>query len=192
MHSVRVLATGKNLGPALISAEWLEQETLKHLNDTKSYEKVMKDYWSFRRQKVIETREKLVNSYFLLILLFLCSLDDSPRSVDPAKFYIIPKIHKSPIARRPIAASHSYITRPISIFVDKLVKPTITMPTVLRDLGELIQCLEKLVLPANCLLVMADVSSLCPNIDAKKTIIALDLLLREAKVAQNPLGSVTL
>ena len=189
--TVRVLATDKNLGPALVSTEWVEQETLKHLNDTKSYEKVTKDDWTLRRQKVIETREKLVNSYSSFLppnfLKFLCSLYDSPRSVDPAKFYIIPKVQKSPIAGTPIAASYSYITRPISIFVDELVKPTITMSTVLRDSGELIQCLEKLVLPTNCLLVTADVSSLYPNIDTKKAIIALDLLLREAKVAQTPL-----
>ena len=61
------------------------------------------------------------------------------------------------------------------------------MPTVLRDSGELIQCLETFELPANCLLATAVVSSLYPNIDTKKAIIALDLLLREAKVAQTPL-----
>ena len=61
------------------------------------------------------------------------------------------------------------------------------MPTVLRDSGELIQCLETVELLANCLLVTADVSSLYPNIDTKKAIIALDLLLREARVAQTPL-----
>ena len=32
--SVRVLATDKNLGPALVSIEWVERETLRHLNDT--------------------------------------------------------------------------------------------------------------------------------------------------------------
>ena len=189
--TVRVLATDKNLGPALVSTDWIENETFKHLNDTKSYSKVTTDDWTLRRQKVIETRDKLVNSYSRFLppnsLKFLRSLDDSPRSIYPAKFYIIPKIHKSPIAGRPIAASHSYITRPISIFVDELVKPNITMPTVLRDSGELIQCLEKVVLPANCFLVTADVSALYPNIDTKKAIIALDLLLREGKVAQTPL-----
>lgn len=61
--TVRVLVTDKNLGPALVSTEWVEHETLKHLNDTKSYAKVTKDDWTLRRQKVIETREKLVNSY---------------------------------------------------------------------------------------------------------------------------------
>ena len=71
--------------------------------------------------------------------------------------------------------------------MDELVKPVITMPTVLRDSGELIQCLEQLELPANCLLVTADGSSLYPNIDTKKAIVALDLLLREGKVAQTAL-----
>ena len=38
--SVRVLATDKNLGPALVSTEWVEKETPKHLNDTRSYTKI--------------------------------------------------------------------------------------------------------------------------------------------------------
>ena len=61
--TVRVLATDKNLGPALVSTDWIENETFKHLNDTKSYSKVTTDDWTLRRQKVIETRDKLVNSY---------------------------------------------------------------------------------------------------------------------------------
>ena len=52
------------------------------------------------------------------------------------------------------------------------------MPMVLRDPGELIQCLESIELLANCLLVTADVSSLYQNIDTKKAITALDLLRR--------------
>ena len=156
-----------------------------------SYAKVTKDDWTIRRQKVIETRERLINSYSSFLPpnwhKFLRSLDNNPRSLDPTKFYIIPKIHKSPEAGTPIESSHSYITKPISIFVDELVKPSINMPTMLRDSGELIQCLENIELPANCLLVTADVSSLYPNIDTKKAIIAVDLLLREGKVAETPL-----
>ena len=128
--TVRVLATDKNLGPALVSTEWVENETLKHLDDTKSYSKVTTDDWTLRRQKVIETREKLLNSYSRFLppnsLKFLRSLDKNTRSFYSANFYIIRKIHKSPIAGRPITASHSYITRPINIFVDELVKPDIT------------------------------------------------------------------
>ena len=169
----------------LHSTEWVENKTLKHLNDTKSYSKVTTDDWTHRRQKVIETREKLVHSYSSFLppnsLKFLRSLDNSPRSVYPAKFHIIPKIHKSPIAGRPIAASHSYITRPISIFVDELVKPNITIPTVLRDSGELIQCLEKVVLPANCLLVTVDMSSLYPNMTQRRQLLLLTSYLERAR-----------
>ena len=89
---------------------------------------------------------------------------------------------------RPIAASHSYITRPVSIFVDEHLKPKLCMPTVLRDSSELIQLLVNTVLPhSNCFLVTADVVSLYPNVDTKKALIALDLLLREALTPETPL-----
>lgn len=73
---------------------------------------------------------------------YLCSFDECSKSLEPANFYIIPKIHKTPMASRPIAALLNYITRPISVFVDEFVKPVITMPTVLRDSGELVQLFE--------------------------------------------------
>ena len=88
---------------------------------------------------------------------------------------------------RPIAVSHSYITRPLSIFVDEYVKPRLHMPTVLRDSGELIQALESIRLPPRCFLVTADVVSIYPNVDTKKALIALDLLLREARAPETPL-----
>ena len=65
--------------------------------------------------------------------------------------------------------------------MDDVVKPSISMPTVLRDSGELIRCLGLIKLPADCLLVKADVSSLYRNIDTKKANTALELLLREGK-----------
>ena len=63
-------------------------------------------------------------------------------SINPANFYII---HKIIFISRPRLGSPSLpftpiITRPISIIVDELVKPSIHMATVLHDSGELIQC----------------------------------------------------
>ena len=67
---------------------------------------------------------------------------------------------------RPIAASCSYITRPISIFVDEFIKPIISMPTVQMDSSELIQLLDTTELPSgDCFLATADVISLYPNVD---------------------------
>ena len=61
------------------------------------------------------------------------------------------------------------------------------MPTLLRDSGEIIQCLGGIKLPAHCLFVTADVSLIYPNIETKKAIIALDLSIKEGKVAQTAL-----
>ena len=187
--NIRVLPTDKNLGPAVLPTNWVQGETLKLLNDELSYRQVTQQDWYANRLKVICTRDRLMSIYSRFIssdaARFLRSFD---HFVNPAKFYVIPKIHKDPMVGRPIAASHSYITRPISIFVDELTKPKIHMPTVLRDSGELIYLLENTVLPdSNCFLVTADVVSLYPNVDTKKALIALDLLLREARVAETPL-----
>ena len=188
---MRVTETDKNLGPAVVSADWMKTETLKHLNDPTSYDRITQEEWSHRRCKVIENRERLMNTYKRVLpsntVKFLRSFDNTPSSTKPAKFYVIPKIYKTPMASRPIAASHSYITRPISIYVDEIVKPNISMPTVLRDSKELIQILESIKITPDCLLVTADVKSLYPNINIKKAIIALDLLLRENRVPETPL-----
>ena len=188
-QAVRVLPTDKNLGPALMSTDWVKNETLRHLYDELSYSKVTLEDWYVCRDNVIKRREQLMSTYCQFIVpnvaRFLRSHD---HFANPAKFYVIPKIHKTPMVGRPIAASHSYITRPISIFVDELVKPAIRMPTVLRDSSELIRLLQNTVLPdSNCFLVTADVVSLYPNVDTKKALVALDLLLREALAPETPL-----
>ena len=188
-RAVRVLPTDKNLGPALLSTDWVKTETNRHLQDELSYSRVTLEEWYVCRDNVIKRREQLMSTYCQFIVpsvaKFLRSYD---HFVTPAKFYVIPKIHKTPMVGRPIAASHSYITRPLSIFVDELVKPKIQMPTVLRDSSELILVLENTVLPSsNCFLVTADVVSLYPNVDHKKALVALDLLLREARAPETPL-----
>lgn len=186
--SVRVLDTDKNLGPALVSTDWVQNETLRQLNDKQSYSIITYEDWILRHGQIIATREKLMLTFSKFITAnaakFLRSYD---HLLSPTKFYIIPKIHKNPMVGRPIAASHSYITRPLSIFVDEYVKPRLKMPTVLRDSGELIQALESVRLPPHCFLVTADVISLYPNVDTKKALLALDLLLREAGAPETPL-----
>ena len=172
-----------------MSTDWVKNETLRHLSDELSYSKVTLEDWYVYRDNVIKRREQLMSTYCQFIVpnvaRFLRSYD---HFVAPAKFYVLPKIHKTPMVGRPIAASHSYITRPISIFVDELIKPKLRMPTVLRDSSELIQLLENTVLPhSNCFLVTADVVSLYPNVDTKKALVALDLLLREAQAPETPL-----
>ena len=59
----------------------------------------------------------------------------------PTQIYVI-HVNKTPTVGRPVAVSHSYITWPISIFVDELLTIKIHMPSVLGDSSELIQFVE--------------------------------------------------
>ena len=43
--SVRVLDTDKNLGPALVSTDWVKNETLRQLNDKQSYSIINYEDW---------------------------------------------------------------------------------------------------------------------------------------------------
>ena len=61
--------------------------------------------------------------------------------------------------------------------MDELVKPSIVMSAVLHYSGELIQYIKQHEVPDNFPLAMENVSSLYPNIDTNKAIVALDLLL---------------
>ena len=96
--SIRVLPTYKILGPALLSTDWVQAETLEHLHDELSYGKVTQQDWYDNRLNVISSCEKLMSIYsrfiFSNVARFLRSFE---HFVSPAKFHIIPKIHKDPM-----------------------------------------------------------------------------------------------
>ena len=59
-RAVRILPTDKNLGPALMSTDWVKNETLRHLHDDQSYPKVTLENWYVCRDNVIKRREQLI------------------------------------------------------------------------------------------------------------------------------------
>ena len=82
------------------------------------------------------------------------------------RFYIIPKLHKTPIAGRPIVPSHSWMTSGLSRIADYLLRPALNgCTTVLRDTKQLVNIIEKKQFNTqDILLVTADVNSLYTNI----------------------------
>ena len=92
-QTVRVLPTDKKLGSALLSTDWMKNETLSHLYDDLSYSKVTLEEWYVYRDNVIKRREQLMLTYcqFLVpnVARFLHSYD---HFVTPAKFSFIPKM----------------------------------------------------------------------------------------------------
>jgi hypothetical protein len=99
-------------------------------------------------------------------------------------FYIIPKVHKIPWQGRPIVASHSWITAPISKFVDYLLTNVVRKfcYTVVKDSKDVINKLEQLKADFDqkeITIITADVTSLYTMIPHNDGIKSVNNLLKE-------------
>ena len=87
-----------------------------------------------------------------------------PHRSRPARFYILPKIHKNKDnpPGRPIVSASYYLTERISEFVDYQLNPLVPkLPSCIKDTTHFLQKLDSLPeLPNSCLLVTLYVSSL--------------------------------
>lgn len=99
-----------------------------------------------------------------------------------AVFYGLPKVHKHPLALRPIVASHSTPSTPLQKIIDSILNPIMKLePTILKGSLDFINKIESKSfppLPHNRIrrLVTGDVTSLYTNVDnvaAMKTAIRI-------------------
>ncbi len=84
------------------------------------------------------------------------------------QFYIMPKLHKTPISSRPISAAHSFITTWLGKWIDLQLKQLLpNFNTICNSTTTVIQAIDKLTLPPNTVLMTGDVEALYPNIDTE-------------------------
>ena len=81
------------------------------------------------------------------------------------QLYFLKKIHKNPIAVRPIVSGCGGPTEKVSQLVDLQLQPFVPkINSYIRDSGHLIHLLEQLTIPTNCILTTIDVKALYLNI----------------------------
>jgi hypothetical protein len=99
------------------------------------------------------------------------------------RFYLLPKLHKTPPKGRPIVASLQWITTPASKALDYYLQPLVNnvADRVLKDTRQLINKLERLHVPADAILFTADVESLYTNIPVEDCKEAIRYWLVEAQ-----------
>ena len=155
----------KNLGLTLINREWYIAECERQLADTSTYAKV---------------HNVSASGIQKMMLRFIATLEDkippnehkwltreTERLSQLPHFYIMPKLHKNPVKGRPIVASHSWSTWPLSKWVaNRINAHAASQTTVLTDTNALIQLLQGLEFKENdeILLSTADVESLYTSI----------------------------
>ena len=153
-------------------------EALRHLSDDHCYSRLYSD----PTQEYVSELKVLVGRLRGENVL---SADQAkfaiPSVCRTARFYILPKIHKSGVPGRPVCSCSSSLTENISIIVDWFVKPLLpTIPSYIKDTNEFLHRLRGLgQLPANALLVTLDVVALYPSIPHDGGLEALSCFLRE-------------
>lgn len=163
----------KNLGLTIMPSDWYEQEVEKHLSKTDTYQKLNSTpEWNVAKDKLIV----LLTKYKRRDLIQKLVKEDHK----PSEFYIIPKLHKKPVASRPIIPGHSHFTSNVSKYlVDKLQIVIDQFDWVLKNSQAFIEQVENTtILNENVCLASFDVESLYTTIDTKKAIKVIKPLLR--------------
>lgn len=172
----------KNLGITLMSASWYKSECLRQLADDHVYRRVenhrldilVRDTREFA-VRVFGPEPKCQEGKFLL------NWPDTHAECYP-HFYVIPKLHKTPVVGRPIVPAHSYVTTGMSIYLAKFMEDII-MPKlqefILSDMYSLLPDLDNMSFADSdeVYLVTGDVSSLYTNVDVKAALEAFEYYL---------------
>ena len=162
----------KGKATVIMDTNKFKAECFRQLNNPKFFEQLPKDI-----THQVEDRIRILHLKRLLI-------DDEieedtynylvPHHSRPARFYILPKIHKNKDnpPGRPIISASFHPTERISEFVDYQLNPLVPkLPSYIKDTTHFLQKLDSLPeLAYGCLLVTLDVSSLYTNIPHKEGI----------------------
>ena len=99
----------------------------------------------------------------------------APKNVKPARFYLLPKIHKKNNPGRPVVASTNCHTTKLSKYVDHFIQPLAKkVRSYIRDTTDLLHKIKNIgKIPDNALLVTIDVRSLYTNISQEEGLLSL-------------------
>jgi hypothetical protein len=167
----------KNLGLCILSKEKYIEMCEKILSDTSTYEMLphkidfrVISVRSFSELKKILHDHQLLFQFnsknsFTYLARSLLQLECSPH-LQPAKFYILPKVHKPIIGARPIVSAINTITYHTSRFLHNLLFPYVKkLPTICFSSQSILPSLNKhYSLTNDSAILCADITSLYPSI----------------------------
>jgi hypothetical protein len=179
---IEIKPADKNLGTVIMDRELYERLCFDILTDHTTYEVIdnthtyISDGYKLLREILkhhdllhVTTYDRQSNRYRpikRLTKMATCLLQ-LEKSAKPGRFYILPKMHKSKLAGRPIVASNGTLTYHTSVFLHNALYPTVKyrLPSVCLSNKEIILDLLRIQnLPEEAVILCADVKSLYPSI----------------------------
>ena len=156
----------KGAGIVILTPEQYETEAYRQIKDERYYTPATSSLPEIQ-EKIRRLCNKYIHEGTLPKKSGLHIIQNQPR---PARFYLLPKIHKSiqNPPGRPIMSGNKHPTEKLSEYVDFHLKPHVPkIKSYLKDTSHFLEIIKDVTLPPNAKLVTFDVSSLYTNIQHK-------------------------
>ena len=184
--SIVIKPADKNLGVCIMDSIWYRDACLSHLQNTSTYMivtsvpmvRLVADLIKYATKISRMDKDKKLFTY-ITTTRKPTKKDDLNREdkCRLCRFYILPKLHKTPIGSRPICSQVGWITETISVYLDIALRPILLRYRAhLLDSNSLVKHYASVVVPPNALLLSYDVENMYPSIDIEDGL----LLLRTA------------
>ena len=184
--SIIIKNCDKNLGVCVVSRSWYESECFRQLSDTSTYQRLtISPATPIDFDEIYDDVEDLLRRYNLLfqsknkytpLAKYILQLKGSNAAL--ARFYLLIKIHKSPVVGRPICASINTRTYHASRYLAAVLQPFAErVPTYLRNSTDLLLHIENSSFPQDVIFLTADICELYPSIDLADGLAALHTTL---------------
>lgn len=162
------------MGVVVIKTSDYIKEGLNQLNNPFTYSKLnqapnLSTGWNKLREILIHHNRLYTTRYnkqeLTKLAKILFQLENDDTNLKLSTFYLLMKVHKTPIKGRPIVSSINSMTYFTSLYVDRCLQPMLRyIPTYIQSSQELIHYLEKQTFSKECFILCADIDSLYPNI----------------------------
>ncbi|CAI5483630.1 unnamed protein product [Closterium sp. Yama58-4] len=186
-RSIVIKPADKNVGVTVLDRQHYINLCMEHLGDEAVYQPILHDPTPqvVKQLRILQTTWGPAFPDSLWKYFF----KEPPGGWRPAAFYALPKLHEKVPVGRPIAASHSWVTTPVSKWLDaELRSLVLNRPTYLRDSLSLLTTLERTAFPTTVLLATYDVAALYPSISIERGLDAVSsFLMREKPQLAPPL-----
>ena len=183
--SIVIKPSDKNMGLCIVDRAWYLAECNRQLSDAATYHPVAAATVPALCSNLQQQARRLVDCYrcYLPAEVYKYLQAASFQSAVVPYFYLLPKVHKLPavtrehlhaLKGRPIAACHSWVTNPLSVYLADVLNSVCyaQYPQVLPDSKTLVQLLERTTVGRDAWLVTFDVESMYPSINNAEAITA--------------------
>lgn len=185
-ENIVILSADKGLGPVGVTMKRYVEWGLKHLTDSSTYTMIAEDAANAESENLYHTIFKWTCDNRKALssdeLKYIRENVEKARKDPYGYFYLLAKLHKTPISTRPVCSDCASLPHSVGKWVDRQLQPIVKQQkTYFQNSFELKRLLNNMeLLPPNACLFTYDAISMYTNIDTHQCLQRIEHFLNEA------------